>query len=131
MQIQVNWVDTDKSMLCCSFPALWTWDDMDDFFQYSYNQLDAISCPVPVLVDFQNGIQIPKDAIVRLRPYMLYLHHNAHPIILVGIHSSFKSILDFFFLMIPSLRQRIRVANNLTEALILAQTASMSRQVRV
>lgn len=125
MNIKLDWVNTDKSMLCCSFPRHWTWDDMDDFFQYSYNLLDTLLHPVPVLIDFQNGMYLPKDAVMHFRSYMLYLHPHANPVILVGINSSFKSVLDFFYLMIPSLRKRIRIANSLTEALLLAQAATL------
>jgi hypothetical protein len=129
MHIDIKWIDINKSMLCCTFPHLWTWDDMDDFFLSSYTLLEAHPRPVPVLVNFQNDTQIPRDAIVRMRSYILYQHRNANPIIFVGISSSLKSVLEFIFMTIPALRRRILVANNLTEALILAQAATFRANV--
>jgi hypothetical protein len=112
------WEDEQKRVLLFVFAAKWTVEEFQEVVQKSDALMDSVSYKVDIIIDLQNGRDLPSGFIGAIRRVGRTPHRNQGIMVLVGVNMFVRAFYDVFVRLYPTKNQEImmRMAANYDEA---------------
>jgi hypothetical protein len=115
MAITIIWDNSEHSIIRMTFPATWTWKQMDATVAEACLMMDTVQHQVDVIIDIKNTNLIPDNAFWRFHKLTQIKHHNRGSVILVSGNGFVRTMTE-------TVR---RLADDLFEGNMFVLTASI------
>jgi len=112
MYNNIHWLNAEKTTLVLDIPQFWGWDEMHAWLQTINKLLTEQPQSVSIVVDFQNSTFVPNNAMMNTHKILQHLHPQADPIILTGLSSGHRAILDTLFSLHPHITKPLVIMDN-------------------
>lgn len=107
MEARIKWLEPSHQILYILMPEKWTWDDLILYNRRINRLLNRYSRPAVIVLDFQQSIYLPENAVINCRKIFTNIHPDSGEILLLGLPLSHKLVLDVVFRLFPYLKQYI------------------------
>ena len=117
VNIEIAWLDDNKTAIVYTFRAGWSWNDFAHNNKIATEMLDGIDHKADIILDFSARTVPPPNALSNFQRMMREAPHPKQGrLILVGARILFRTIAKQFVRLVSKSSQEILVANSLDEA---------------
>jgi altronate dehydratase len=116
MPIFVDWGDQNKTYIHYQLTDPWTWEDYYVAAREWRELVDAVHHPVITVLDFRGAAKLPGNAMTHLKQAAMSAHPNFGGLIIVGVNTFIRLIVNMMMRIYPNSAQRVYVAATLEEA---------------
>ncbi|NWF69888.1 MAG: hypothetical protein HXY40_12455 [Chloroflexi bacterium] len=94
MPIAILWDDTHQTTLRYDISGQWNWPEMDQAMETIYTHMDASEhARIDAIIHFRGGVNVPPDAIMRIRQLQARSHPKAGLTVMVGLNPFVKALV--------------------------------------
>ncbi len=93
MGISVNWDNDDKQIILVTYHQPWNWEDFETSLAEISTLLRSVPHMVDLIVDVQDGGELPRDALSRFRRMTEKVPPNQKRLVLVGGDAFDKALM--------------------------------------
>lgn len=92
--IQLEWYDTDKTILHAKFPPRWRWDDAYDLIDRVLEAQNEVDHFVDIIYDLSESYLVPPASLPNLRRLIDSAHPNDRLVVFVSTFGFIRIILN-------------------------------------
>ena len=127
--IELNWDDSEKTIICYTFHDPWTWDEYyatnpkrDTMFRETNQVID-------IILDFRKGQHLPPKAMTHMRKVGTWDNPRRGVVIILGVHSMLELLANMLNSLYPQTNLKTpRPAKDLDHAHRLIQEIKGKRE---
>lgn len=116
MSINVYWKDPQQSTLLYNLRGSWTWGDFETANLNAYEMIASVDHQVSVILDLENSLEIPTNALVPFRRMLAYAPTNLNLIVVSGADETEERMVRMLTQFDRQLGSRITLAHNMETA---------------
>lgn len=95
MKVQVNWQNTERTVLLYQFEQGWDWEDMHGAFQEAREKLAMVKHQVHIIMDLSHANLIPSGALAKIRwAFTAPKQENVGLTVVITPSSFLKTMID-------------------------------------
>ena len=103
MPLKVEWLDTEKTIVCCTGEGSWTWDTYHETLDGIVNQFKTVQHRVDLVIDRSPGSTMPKgSSMPHFQRAMRIMPPNVGLVVLVTTNTFARTIVSIFSKVYPN-----------------------------
>lgn len=116
MSINVIWKDLQQTTLLYNLRGSWTWSDFEAANLDVYEMIAAVNHPVSIILNLDNSLEIPANALVPFRRMLAYAPANLTLVVISGADETEERMMRILTQFDRQLSSRITLAHNMETA---------------
>lgn len=103
MPLRTEWLDTQKTIVCCTGEGSWTWDLYHETLEDIMNQFRVVQHRVDLVIDRAPGATMPKgSSMPHFQRAMRIMPPNVGLVVLVTSNTFARTIVSIFSKVYPN-----------------------------